>query len=58
MREPRPKRAGEQIFLPKGSMHRLSNMSGTPVTVIEIQFGNILSEEDIERFNDDYGRDS
>lgn len=51
-------RAGEQIFLPKGCMHRLSNVSDAPVTVIEIQFGNILSEEDIERFNDDYGRDS
>lgn len=49
-------RAGEQIFLPKGCLHRLSNETDAPVTVIEIQFGNILSEEDIERFNDDYGR--
>lgn len=51
-------RAGEQIFLPKGCMHRLSNSTDHPVVVIEIQFGNILSEEDIERFDDDYGRGS
>lgn len=51
-------RAGEQIFLPKGCMHRLSNSTDHPVIVIEIQFGNILSEEDIEQFDDDYGRGS
>lgn len=48
--------AGEQIYLPKGCLHRLGNDSCQPVTVIEIQFGDILSEDDIERFNDDYGR--
>ena len=47
---------GEQVFLPKGCRHRLANTSDAPVTVIEIQFGNILSEEDIERYSDDYGR--
>ena len=47
---------GEQVFLPKGCRHRLANTSEAPVTVIEIQFGNILSEEDIERYSDDYGR--
>ncbi|MBQ3240282.1 MAG: cupin domain-containing protein [Akkermansia sp.] len=51
-------RPGEQIFLPKGCLHRLGNTTNTPVTIIEIQFGNILSEQDIERFNDDYGRDT
>ncbi len=51
-------RPGEQIFLHKGCLHRLANDSNTPLTVIEIQFGNILSEADIERFNDDYGRNT
>ena len=47
---------GEQIFLPKGCLHRLGNDTEKPVTVIEIQFGEVLSEDDIERFTDDYGR--
>ena len=46
------------MFLPKGCRHRLANTSDAPVTVIEIQFGNILSEEDIERYSDDYGREA
>ena len=37
-------------------MHRLSNQGTAPVALIEVQIGNYLSEEDIERFNDDYGR--
>ncbi len=49
---------GEQILIPQKSLHRLSNNGNTPVTLIEIQFGYILSEEDIERFHDDYGRQS
>ena len=53
--QPRP---GEQVFIPRGSLHRLSNTTDSPVTVIELQFGHILSEEDIERFDDDFGRQS
>lgn len=47
---------GESIMIPCGSMHRLSNQGTAPVALIEVQIGNYLSEEDIERFNDDYGR--
>lgn len=47
---------GEQVYLPKGCLHRLGNEEHQPVVIIEIQFGDILSEDDIERFNDDYGR--
>lgn len=47
---------GEGVFLPQGCMHRLANDSSEPATIIEIQFGELLSEDDIERFNDDYGR--
>lgn len=47
---------GESIMIPCGSMHRLSNLGTAPLALIEVQIGNYLSEDDIERFNDDYGR--
>lgn len=47
---------GESIWIPKRSIHRLSNEESGPLALIEIQLGDILTEEDIERFKDDYGR--
>jgi cytidyltransferase-like protein len=47
---------GECIFIPLKSKHRLENMSKDPLELIEVQFGDILSEEDIIRFEDIYGR--
>lgn len=47
---------GESTSIPCGNIHRLSNETAEPLCLIEIQLGEILSEEDIERFNDDYGR--
>lgn len=47
---------GESIWIPRCSIHRLSNEGEGPLALIEIQLGDFLSEDDIERFNDDYGR--
>lgn len=47
---------GESACIPCGTVHRLSNETAEPLCIIEIQLGELLSEEDIERFNDDYGR--
>lgn len=47
---------GESVGIPCGCKHRLSNEKDYPLIVIEIQLGNLLSEEDIERLTDDYGR--
>ena len=47
---------GESIMIPCGSLHRLSNRGTAPLALIEVQIGSYLSEEDIERFTDDYGR--
>ena len=47
---------GESIMIPRGSVHRLSNQGTAPLALIEVQMGSYLSEEDIERFTDDYGR--
>lgn len=47
---------GESTMIPCGCIHRLSNEGELPLAIIEIQMGSYLSEDDIERFNDDYGR--
>ena len=49
-------KANESIFVPVGTKHRLSNNTNLPLTIIEVQSGHYLGEDDIERFNDIYGR--
>ena len=44
------------IHIPLGAIHRIANPGKTPVTVIEVQVGDYLGEDDIVRFEDDYGR--
>ena len=46
----------DNIFIPQGDIHRLENIGSEILTLVEIQIGNKISEEDIERFEDDYGR--
>ena len=43
-------------FIPAGTKHRLENDSDTPLHLIEVQTGSYLGEDDIERFDDAYGR--
>lgn len=55
-----PLTPGRSVDIPCGSIHRLAANadSNGPLEVIEIQTGNILSEDDIVRISDDYGRKS
>ena len=46
----------ESIFLPLGTVHRMENPGKIPLTVIEVQTGPYLGEDDIVRFEDTYGR--
>ena len=46
----------ESIFIPLGIKHRLQNMTGSPVEIIEVQCGDYLGEDDIVRFEDVYSR--
>lgn len=46
----------ESTFLPKGSIHRLQNKHTEILQLIEIQTGDYFGEDDIERFEDTYGR--
>jgi mannose-1-phosphate guanylyltransferase/mannose-6-phosphate isomerase len=48
--------SGESIFIKKGQKHRLENPGKLPLEIIEIQMGSYLEENDIVRFEDDYGR--
>lgn len=39
-----------------GQVHRIANRTQAPVEIVEVQFGDYLGEDDIERLQDDYGR--
>ena len=47
--------AGERVFIPRETPHRLSAIGEGPVRVLEISFGE-FDEEDIVRLEDVYGR--
>jgi len=49
-------RPGESTFVPAGVMHRLGNSGKIPLEVIEVQIGEYLEEDDIERAEDDFQR--
>ena len=46
----------QSAYIPRGSKHRLSNNINVPLIIIEVQTGSYLGEDDIERFEDNYGR--
>ena len=47
---------GESTFIPSGTKHRLSNNERMALELIEVQLGDYVGEDDIVRFEDDYGR--
>ena len=49
-------KTGESTFIPKGCLHRLANESDEVLEVIEVQQGEVLTEEDIVRVDDDFRR--
>jgi hypothetical protein len=49
-------RENESIYLPLGCVHRLDNPGRIPLTLIEVQSGSYLGEDDIVRLEDTYGR--
>jgi mannose-6-phosphate isomerase len=46
---------GERVFIPRGTVHRLSASGDGPIRVLEISFGE-FDEDDIVRLEDLYGR--
>lgn len=49
-------RENESTYIPQGEMHRLRNPGKIDLELIEVQTGSYLGEDDIERFDDIYGR--
>jgi mannose-1-phosphate guanylyltransferase/mannose-6-phosphate isomerase len=47
----------ESTFIPVGARHRIANAGSEPVHIIEVQCGDYLGEDDIVRFEDQYGRE-
>jgi len=47
----------ESTYVPKTSRHRLENPGKVPLHIIEVQIGPYLEEDDIVRFDDDFGRE-
>ncbi len=46
----------QSVYIPLGSKHRLTNPGKIPLTLIEVQSGSYVGEDDIVRFEDFYGR--
>lgn len=46
----------QSTYIPLGEVHRLSNPGTIPLEIIEVQSGSYLGEDDIVRFEDNYGR--
>ncbi len=46
----------ESTYIPIGTVHRLGNPGKLPAMLIEVQSGSYLGEDDIERYEDDFGR--
>jgi mannose-6-phosphate isomerase len=47
---------GQSVDIPVGVKHRIFNPGAEPAVFVEIQMGAYFGEDDIERFEDDFGR--
>lgn len=48
--------AGESVYVPAGTKHRIKNTGAEPLEFVEVQTGLYFGEDDIIRFQDDYNR--
>ncbi len=48
----------ESVYVPKSTLHRLENPGKVPLEIIEVQSGEYVGEDDIQRVEDSYGRKS
>ena len=47
---------GSSLDIGCGMIHRIENQGDKPLVFIEVQRGDYFGEDDIERFEDDFGR--
>ncbi|MBF9050478.1 mannose-1-phosphate guanylyltransferase/mannose-6-phosphate isomerase [Roseobacter sp. HKCCD9010] len=46
----------QSVYIPLGALHRMENPGKVPLTLIEVQTGSYLGEDDIIRYEDVYAR--
>ncbi|MDC1399627.1 mannose-1-phosphate guanylyltransferase/mannose-6-phosphate isomerase [Yoonia sp.] len=46
----------QSVYIPLGAVHRMENPGKVPLTLIEVQTGSYLGEDDITRYEDIYAR--
>jgi mannose-6-phosphate isomerase-like protein (cupin superfamily) len=46
----------QSTYIPANTLHRLENCTAEDIHLIEVQCGDYFGEDDIERFEDRYGR--
>ncbi len=46
----------QSTYIPRGTRHRLANPGAAPLELVEVQYGSPLTEDDITRYEDIYGR--
>ncbi|MEI7441505.1 MAG: phosphomannose isomerase type II C-terminal cupin domain, partial [bacterium] len=54
--EKRSVKSGDHLFIPLGAKHRIANNSQAKLEFVEVQQGSYFGEDDIIRYDDDYGR--
>lgn len=47
---------GDHVFIPRGARHRIGNPGTETVVFVEVQIGEYFGEDDIVRYDDDFGR--
>ena len=47
---------GQSVYVPIGAVHSIANAGKLPMVLIEVRIGTYLGEDDIKRFNNEYGR--
>lgn len=48
--------ANQSTYIPALAKHRIENKTDTPTYIVEVQCGTYLGEDDITRYEDEYGR--
>ena len=46
----------DHVYIPVKALHRMENIGDTMVEFVETQIGDYLGEDDIVRYEDDFGR--
>ncbi len=48
--------AGASVDIPIGTLHRVESVGAEDLVIVEVQRGDYVGEDDIERIEDDFGR--